>query len=173
MKAIVVNGYRRILCPIDTSACSRAAVHEALALARRFGAELEVLHVHRVPAYVQPTILVWAAVGPRPLWELAEDQAKAEVEGFLSGFSGEDRAALRVSYEVGDAANVILERAKTAGVDLLVLGTHGRTGARRVVLGSVAERVVRLAPCPVLVVPMNAREGRDDGGRSTSERELK
>ena len=174
MKSIAVTGYRRILCPIDTSECSRSAVREALGLARRFGATLEVLHVHHVPAYVQPSILVWAAVGPRPLWEVAEEQAKTEVDQFLSAFSAEDRGALTVSYEVGDAANVIVQRAKTSGVALLVLGTHGRTGARRVVLGSVAERVVRLAPCPVLVVPMSDSGGRDDDrGRAAPEGEPK
>jgi nucleotide-binding universal stress UspA family protein len=160
-----VTGYRRILCPIDTSDPSRAALLTALSLARRFAATLEVLHVHSVPAYVQPSILVWAAVGPRPLWELAEDQAKAQVERFLAPLSAEDRAAVTVSYEVGDASGVILQRAKVSGVDLLVLGTHGRTGARRVVLGSVAERVVRLAPCPVLVIPMTEpgeRDGSDE-----------
>ena len=107
-----MTGYRRILCPIDTSESSRAALLAALSLARRFAATLEVLHVHSVPAYVQPSILVWAAVGPRPLWELAEDQAKAEVERFLAPLSAEDRAMVTVSYEVGDASNVILQRAE-------------------------------------------------------------
>lgn len=157
-----MTGYRRILCPIDTSDFSRSALLAALDLTRRFAATLEVLHVHRVPAYVQPSILVWAAVGPRPLWELAEEQARTEVERFLSTLSPEDRKMVTVSYEVGDAANVILQRAGVSGTDLLVMGTHGRTGARRVVLGSVAERVVRLAPCPVLVIPMT--ESREPAG---------
>lgn len=149
--------YRRILCPVDASECSRVALGEALSLARRFDAALELLNVYQVPAYVQPTILVWAAVGPRPLWELAEEQAKTEVERFLAPLALEERARLVLSFEVGDAATTILERARQSKPDLVVMGTHGRTGARRVVLGSVAERVVRLAPCPVLVIPMGER----------------
>lgn len=146
--------YRRILCPVDASECSRLALVAALSLGRRFGSTVELLHVYHVPAYVQPSVLVWAAVGPRPLWELAEEQAKTEVERFLASLSAEDRALVEVSLEVGDAATTIVERARQKHADLVVMGTHGRTGARRVVLGSVAERVVRLAPCPVLVVPM-------------------
>lgn len=158
-----MNGYRRILCPIDASECSRLALGEALSLARRFGAELELLHVYHVPAYVQPSVLVWAAVGPRPLWELAEEQAKTEVERFLSSLTAEQRAQVKVSLEVGDAATTVVERARQNRADLVVMGTHGRTGARRVVLGSVAERVVRLAPCPVLVVPMGEHASTEPG----------
>lgn len=170
--------YRNILCPIDASECSRLALSEALSLARRFGAKIELLHVYHVPAYVQPNVLVWAAVGPRPLWELAEEQAKAEVERFMAGLSAEDRSQITVTLEVGDAATSIADRARSKAADLVVMGTHGRTGARRVVLGSVAERVVRLAPCPVLVIPMNEhaptepagldREGRRVGSKGDS-----
>lgn len=159
--------YRRILCPVDATESARLPLTEALALTRAFGAELEVLHVYQVPAYVQPGILVWAAVGPRPLWELAHEQAESEVERLLSPLSREDRQLVRVTVEVGDPATTIAERARSAGADLVVMGTHGRTGARRVVLGSVAERVVRLAPCPVLVIPMSGEDVEHERRRSS------
>lgn len=154
-----VIGYRRILCPVDTSECSERALGVALGLAARFDSSVEILHVYHVPAYVQPGILVWASVGPRPLWELAEEQAKHELEEFLSDLSPEARARSSSSLEVGDAAISIVERARRGAHDLVVMGTHGRTGARRLVIGSVAERVVRLSPCPVLVVPQATAAG--------------
>ena len=146
-------GIRRILCPVDTSEASRHALEHALELARRFDAGVTVLHVYRIPANVQPGVLVWAAVGPRPLWELASEQAGVEMERFLRGFSAEDRARLDVRIEAGDPATDTVDVARDGAYDLLVMGTHGRTGARRFVLGSVAERVIRMAPCPVLTVP--------------------
>lgn len=60
--------------------------------------------------------------------------------------------AVRIEVVAGDPASEILRRARTHGIDLVVVGTHGRTGLKHLVLGSVAERVVRQAPCPVLVV---------------------
>lgn len=148
-----MTGYRRILCPIDASACSRHALMQALGLARHFDAHLDVVHAYHVPAYVQPGVLVWAAVGPRPLWQLAEEQAKSEMEHFLATLSEEDRARIDLHVRVGDPAALVVEMAAQRDVGLVVMGTHGRTGARRMVLGSVAERVVRLSPCPVLVIP--------------------
>lgn len=151
-----MTGIRRILCPVDTSECSLHALEHALELSRRFDATVTVLHVYRVPANVQPGVLVWAAVGPRPLWELAEEQAGVEMERFLRGVSAEDRARLDVRIEVGDPSTDIVDVARDGAYDLLVMGTHGRSGARRFVLGSIAERVVRTAPCPVLTVPSTA-----------------
>lgn len=149
-----MDGYRRILCPVDTSACSKRAFGEALSLAERFDGSVVVLHVYHVPANVQPSVLVWAAVGPRPLWELAEEQARTELETFLEEWSLEARRRTQTVIEAGDPASAIVERARRGSHDLVVMGTHGRTGAERLVIGSVAERVVRLAPCPVLVVPL-------------------
>jgi nucleotide-binding universal stress UspA family protein len=157
------TAYRRILCPVEASECSRAALRHAATLATHFDAELEALHVFSVPAYVQPSMLVWATVGPRPLWELAEEQAKRELDALLSSLPAEDRGRALATLEAGDPATVIVERAKRPGTDLVVMGTHGRTGARRLVLGSVAERVVRLAPCPVLVVPMGEASSTEIG----------
>jgi universal stress protein A len=149
----VVSDYRQLLCPVDASPCSKAALSAALELARRFGARVLVLHAYHVPAYVEPGVLVWAAVGPRPIWQLAEERASTEIDQFLADLSDAERARIDVHLEVGDPAVSIVQAAHRVSADLVVMGTHGRTGARRMVLGSVAERVVRLAPCPVLVIP--------------------
>lgn len=142
--------WKRICCPIDFSDASRAAMETAAELARRFGAELVLLHAYPVPGYTFPDGSVVAS--PRMMQELA-DQAERHL--------GEWRAdaerlvgAPRVSAEkaVGEPAAEILSFAGQRGVDLLVLGTHGRTGLQHALMGSVAERVVRRAHCPVLTV---------------------
>jgi nucleotide-binding universal stress UspA family protein len=145
---------------VDGSACSERALGVAVALTRRFAAVLHVLHVYQVPAYVQPGLLVWAAVGPRPLWQLAEEQGQAELERLLASFSPADRALMLPLLEAGDPATAILEAAKSHAADLVVMGTHGRTGLRRLALGSVAERVVRAASAAVLVVPESSDPDR-------------
>jgi nucleotide-binding universal stress UspA family protein len=71
----------------------------------------------------------------------------------LADLSERDHAKIDLHLEVGDPAVSIVQAAHRVSADLVVMGTHGRTGARRMVLGSVAERVVRLSPCPVLVIP--------------------
>ncbi|MBK7583943.1 MAG: universal stress protein [Myxococcales bacterium] len=169
----MLSGFRRILCPVDASECSRRALRSAVDLAGRFSGEVEVLHVYQLPAYIQPGVLVWAAVGPRTLAEVADEQAQTDVEGLLAGFSSDERAKLRVTREIGDAAAVIVERARSQPIDLLVMGTHGRTGVRRFLMGSVAERVLRLAPCPVLVVPLNETAKDAEPGRLVDEVNLK
>ena len=148
-----MTGYRRILCPVDSSECSLRALRYALALARHYDATLDVLRVYHVPAHIQPALLIWAATGPRPISELAEEQADAELEQFLSRLPAADRRQVGSILEAGDPARGIVEVVRRQGSDLVVMGTHGRTGARKVALGSVAERVVRTCPCPVLVVP--------------------
>lgn len=147
--------YSDILCPIDASECSVRALAAAAALAHRFDAKLTVFHAYHVPAYVEPGLLVWAALGPRPLWEVARERAHTVVAEFLARYLPNPDRAPESVIELGDPATLVLERARRGETDLIVMGTHGRTGARRWMLGSVAERVVRLAPCPVLVLPLH------------------
>lgn len=140
-----MNEYDRICCPIDFSEPSRRAMHEAARLARGHGASLTLLHVAEPAhhgaemAFAPPA---WAAeeAGAR---ELATWRAEAEE------ISGEAVATVLLS---GPPAPAIVGFARDAGVDLIVTASHGRTGVRRIVLGSVSEQVIRTAPCDVLVV---------------------
>ncbi len=144
----------RILCPVDLSDGSRAALRTALDFSRHLGAKLDILFAYHVPHYIQPTLLVWMGTGPRPLWEIAEDQAKVELAAFLASADvTADAADVKVVH--ADPVNAILSLAERDRHDLIIMGTHGRTGPRRWLLGSVAERCVRRAPCPVLTVPAN------------------
>jgi nucleotide-binding universal stress UspA family protein len=142
--------WKRICCPIDFSDASRAAMEVAADLARRHGAELVLLHAYPIPGYTFPDGSVMAS--PKMMQELAE-QAQRHLEEWRAEA---ERIVLapRVSVEkaIGEPASEIVSYATDSGVDLLVLGTHGRTGLEHALMGSVAERVVRRAHCPVLTV---------------------
>jgi nucleotide-binding universal stress UspA family protein len=136
---------RAILAAADFSACSEDAFRLACALARDYGARLIVLHVATPPPLVTPGELQRALQRP--------DGYAAELEGRLRTVYAADSPA-EVEYRVqdGDPAVEILGVAREARCDLIVMGTHGRTGLGRLLMGSVAEKVVRKAVCPVLTV---------------------
>ena len=147
--------WKRICCPIDFSDASRAAMEVAADLAKRFGAELVLLHAYPIPGYTFPDGSVVAS--PKMMQELA-DQAQRHLEEWRVE-AEQLVGAPRVTAEkaVGEPAAEILELARARGADLLVLGTHGRTGLEHALMGSIAERVVRRAHCPVLTVRPAAR----------------
>lgn len=135
--------------PVDFSEHSDVALASAGALGRRLGARLEILHVISQPSYPDPYFADAASL--RGLARAARDQvpeALAEkVEQVLDG-----GLEVETHMEVGTPADTIAQFAKGREADLVVIGSHGRTGMERIFLGSVAEGVVRRAPCPVLTV---------------------
>jgi len=141
--------WKSICCPIDFSDASRAAMEVAADLAARTGASLTLLHAYPVPGYTFPDGSVVAS--PRMLQELA-DQSSKHLGEWRS--QAEALGARNVNAEtvVGEPASEIVAWARERKTDLLVLGTHGRTGLEHALMGSVAERVVRKARCPVLTV---------------------
>jgi nucleotide-binding universal stress UspA family protein len=147
--------WKRICCPIDFSDASRAAMEVAADLARRFGAELVLLHAYPIPGYTFPDGSVVAS--PKMMQDLA-DQAQKHLEEWR-GDAEKLLGAPRVTAEkaVGEPAAEILEVAKQARADLIVMGTHGRTGLEHALMGSIAERVVRRAHCPVLTIRPQGR----------------
>ncbi|HSN89857.1 MAG TPA: universal stress protein [Anaeromyxobacteraceae bacterium] len=147
--------WKKICCPVDFSEPSRLALDEAVDLARRLGAELLVVHVN-VPLAPSATDVL---VSSRAILEVEGAEEARQLEAWRVEAQERMNAPVKASVLAGDAAAEIAAFAADQGVDLIVVGTHGRTGVRRLVLGSVAERVARLAPCPVLVV--RRREVRD------------
>jgi nucleotide-binding universal stress UspA family protein len=134
---------RRILYPTDFSDLSKPAFEVACAMARDYGAELVVLHVSPWPVVgVVEGITIDLPTG----WE-------EEVRARLGNVSPAD-PAVRVVHrlERGEASAKILNVAAETKADLIVMGTHGRTGLSRLLIGSVAEDVLRKASCPVLTV---------------------
>jgi nucleotide-binding universal stress UspA family protein len=146
-----VIAIRHILVPVDFSECSRRAVEYASALADWYGATLTLFHASAAApmAYASGSPLLPPAAPPR------ED--REALIGALRRMAG-GRSGVECDVEEQPAAEAILARAAADRTDLIVMGTHGRSGVPRLLLGSVAERVLREAPCPVLVVP---RAGAD------------
>jgi nucleotide-binding universal stress UspA family protein len=137
-----------ILVPSDFSECSEEALAYGLELARRFGAELHLLHVIQDPI-TQP----WAAEGfSVPLFEVVDEWRQQAVERLKAAVPEADRARVRVVSVVATPYTEILDYARAHRIDLIVMGTHGRGGVTHMLLGSIAERIVRRAPCPVLTV---------------------
>jgi nucleotide-binding universal stress UspA family protein len=141
--------WRRICCPVDFSDASREAMYAAAELAQRFDAELQLVHVYQMPGVSFPEATVFA--GHEALQQLIE-----LVERALSEWGAEARArgASKVTTHaiMGVPYAEVLKYAEDRQSDLIVMGTHGRTALMRALLGSVAEKVVRHAPCPVLTI---------------------
>jgi nucleotide-binding universal stress UspA family protein len=141
----------RILVPVDFSEHSDRAVEYAVAMGKHFGACVELFHVVEDPFESGgwgSEVYVSDLDGLR---SRALDDAKARIERCRSGVLAGD-VPIVATVQMGHVANTIVEYATAAHADLVVMGTHGRTGLAHLIIGSVAERVVRLAPCPVLTV---------------------
>lgn len=144
---------RRILCPVDFSDFSRRALDHAVAIAKRYQSTITLLHVYVVP------LPYGAGQGVVPPPSMLTPETRETLLADLKRFA-EDASAdsVPVEFEIieGPVAPAILARAEALPADLLVMGTHGRSGFQRLVLGSVTEKVLRQALCPVLTVPRAA-----------------
>ena len=147
-----MNPMRRILVPVDYSACSRAALDHAAVLAKSFGASIDLLYVWEAPAFVAPEAMVGAAGTTQTLAQLASDQAEVAMREFAERARADGIEIQATRVEQGDPARTIVEIAEKEGYDLIAMGTHGRSGFAHLLLGSVAEKVVRRATRPVLTV---------------------
>jgi universal stress protein A len=142
---------RGILAPTDFSDFSKQALQEALELAQTFDAKLLLLHVVEPPPYPVEGLGLSPSSLEVNLLDDLERMANIELAGVLP-------EAQRTGVEVGRHVVVgtpyrkIVEVAEAERVDLIVMATHGRTGLSHLVMGSVAERIVRTAPCPVLTI---------------------
>jgi universal stress protein A len=144
---------RKILVPVDHSNCSRAALEYALFLAERFDAKIEVLHVVETPPDGEEHTVVKPDTGEEELLsELLMQQGKKAEAEFLAPFVHGRKIPIARSLLTGRPAKVIVTAAADREADLIVMGTHGRSGFDRLIMGSVTERVLRSAPCPVVVV---------------------
>jgi universal stress protein A len=140
----------RILVPTDFSTHSRNALRYAAAFADRFGAELHLLHVVQDLALFVPDTVAVSPVAAPPLDRLTAAVREALLREVRE--SGLEGRAVCLEVREGTPFEEIVRYAREKAVDLIVLGTHGRTGLAHVLLGSVSEKVVRKAPCPVLTV---------------------
>jgi nucleotide-binding universal stress UspA family protein len=142
---------QRILCPVDFSDFSRRALDHAIAIATWYESTITVLHVCTVvpvAAYAPGSGVLPSAALTREDREALLDAMKRFVEGGAA-----ENIPIELDIAEGSAATEILAKAEAVPADLLVMGTHGRSGFERLVLGSVTERVLRKAACPMLTVP--------------------
>jgi nucleotide-binding universal stress UspA family protein len=152
---------KRVLVPVDFSPSSRAALEYAAFLAEAFVATVVVLHVWEPPGYVGPdTLALLPVAAGQPGWEQTRGEVMREVDAFLGKPSARPKK-LEVRVEAGEPSDAILSAAANGGADLIVMGTHGRTGLSRLLLGSVAEAVLRRSGCPVLTIRVPTKAPRD------------
>ena len=139
----------KILNPTDFSECAEQARAQAIWLARALGAEIVLLHVAvETPFYAE------GVLAPGEVRKIYDAQRKWAEEA-LEARAAETRAAgvpARWKLTVGAPADAIVQAVEEEGAEMIVMGTHGRRGLERMLLGSVANKVIQLAPCPVLTV---------------------
>lgn len=143
-----------ILVATDFSPSAAHAVETATDYARHFQAQLIVLHAYRVDIPVASPLTGGGYVLPDGFFEQIAKEARLRVEKSAAEIAAKGVSAVGVAVDRHPAA-AIIEEAKARKVDLIVMGTRGLTGIKHLALGSVADRVVRTAPCPVLTVGLD------------------
>jgi len=157
---MIPSHYKRILCPTDFSSFSRRAFEYAITVARLYGAEIETLHVFPVVAPVTGDLTYTATIV-----RLDENMSRTlseDLHRFVEPAKAAGVATKTLLVE-GDPPTFILGRTRKVPIDLVVMGTHGRRGFDRWIMGSVAHRVLRKAACPVLTVPPGSEAGPRGG----------
>ena len=146
---------QRILCPTDFSASADYAFQYALAIAERHGATVEVLHVAESSAYAEDSV--------NDRGQTYDDTIQERLQAMVES-KGDTDIAMTVNVVDGIDYIEIVNRATAWPADLIVIGTHGHTGMKHLLIGSVAERVVRTASCPVCTVrhPDHVLGSRDE-----------
>jgi nucleotide-binding universal stress UspA family protein len=137
---------KTILVPTDFSEGSQAALDYAVTLAKSFHAKIVLLHVIETTTYTMTEALQLVNV-----YDVVKTAVEPVLDQMVKDLQQRDLSASR-SIAQGAAAHEIVSQAREAGADLIVMGTHGRRGVNHLLVGSVAERVVRTADCPVLTV---------------------
>jgi len=147
--------FEKILVPVDFSNDSAHAVRMGIDIARRYGAALTLLHVYQPIAYPMP---IGHAFFTQPQLDRLFESIRNHLDALLVEIRSGGVSQADARLEQGVPATEICESAKQMGYDLIVMGTQGRTGIAHFLVGSVAERVIRMAPCPVLTVKTKERE---------------
>ena len=149
---------QKILCPIDFSQHADLVVEWAAHLAEEHGSEIILLHAYHLPVEFQQ---LEGAYLPADFWDSVKEEAERCLREHADRLRGR-KLAVREIVREGYPASVIAEEAVEENVDMIVMGSRGLSGLKHLLLGSIAERVVQKAHCPVLTVnhPDDAPEGR-------------
>lgn len=144
--------YQRILVPVDGSACARRGLSEAIALARLTGARIRLVHV-----IDEPLVAIGSEVGATVSADLLKTVREAAQRVLADATETVKLAGIPVDDQLLDSfdgrlCDLVIAAARSWSADLVVIGTHGRRGVGRLLLGSDAEQILRLSPVPVLLV---------------------
>lgn len=151
---------QRILVPVDYSSCSRAALRFAADLAQKYQASLDVIHVWDRPSYVTDAVMMSSKdlMSGKSLIAMIEENAERDLAEFLATSNLPATVTAPGRLASGDPASTLIHELRRGQHDLVVVGTHGRTGFSHLLLGSVAEKLARLSPVPVVTVPDQAAQ---------------
>lgn len=165
--------WKKLLVPHDFSTCAERALRTAVELARVHGASLVLAHVSSLPANLPPSALISPADSPEPLRvdEYTTRGARQRLEAIAAPLRSTGLAVETVAV-TGEVTAQVIALARQVGADALVVGTHGRTGLSHLLLGSVAEKIVRAAAVPVVCVRTSAPEAAPTREESSAEDEL-
>ncbi len=149
-----INQLQRILIAVEDSRYSEGVASYGYDLAKKFNATVALLHVNEIPVstpYVTDPMLNEPPVVMPDLMQIQDESSKKLLDHLSDSFG--EGTATYTFHKLGNARDEILQTAEEWGADLIILGTHGRTGFDHFISGSVAEKVVRRTKCPVLVIP--------------------
>ena len=150
---------RRVLVPVDYSEPSKLVLGFAAEVAHRLHGELTVLHVWECMPHAPPDLKVKTRNGKTmKLADVIRQNAENDMKDFVAGAALPPNLRCTTRVESGEAAKRIIELLESGAYDLLVMGTHGRGGVKHLVLGSVAEKVVRASPVPVITLRADPEE---------------
>lgn len=153
---------QHILVPTDFSEESREAFRYACFLAENTGATVDVIHIWDQPRYLDAQTLLYAPEGnsSQSVTDFIKLEAEEEMKKFLAHLHKNKAVKVREFCVLGIPEEQIIQKAKDKFSDLIVMGTRGRSGISHALLGSVAEKVLRMAPCPVITVRSEFQDPR-------------
>jgi universal stress protein A len=148
----MAHEFKRILVPVDFSDCSKHALAVAIDIAEKFDAQLEIFHTYEPPYYVGDVLVQIPDKPAMSVHDYIRNSAQRLLDELLQATPSLDGVRSVSTLAAGVPADAIIEKVREGSYDLVIMGTHGRRGLSHLLMGSVAERVIRQASCPVMVV---------------------
>ncbi|MCK9227420.1 MAG: universal stress protein [Syntrophorhabdaceae bacterium] len=146
--------FKKILCPVDFSQFTQEVINYALDLAKKYGAELHLMHVVPNMTYFTPYESFLTPENLVAIEKNIQDEVERDFAKLLKGNGVPTKTVIRTGVPFVE----IIDYAKSESIDLIVMGTHGRSAIENILIGNVAEKVVRKSPCPVMTIRPKGKE---------------
>lgn len=146
--------FKKILCPVDFSQFTQEVINYALNLAKKYGAELHLMHVVPNMTYFTPYESFLTPENLVAIEKNIQDEVERDFAKLLKGNGVPTKTVIRTGVPFVE----IIDYAKSESIDLIVMGTHGRSAIENILIGNVAEKVVRKSPCPVMTIRPKGKE---------------